>query len=123
MKFPAIYGICVGFLMLAQWAFFLAAGQVPEVQTEPVRLAFHLVAEFITAVGLVISGVGLLRGARPAKAAYTVCAGMLMYSVIVSPGYFAQQGQWVFVAMFGALLLLAAGSLIWLHRGERYMNR
>jgi hypothetical protein len=32
---------------------------------------------------------------------------MVIYSEIVSPGYFAQRGQWLFVLMF-AMLLLAA---------------
>lgn len=111
MKFSAIFGICVGVLMLAQWGFFLAAGQVPEVQTEPVRLAFHLAAELVTALGLVISGIGLLRRSRWAVNAYLVAAGLLLYSVIVSPGYFAQQGQWIFVAMFGVLLALAVAGI------------
>jgi hypothetical protein len=40
-----------------------------------------------------------------------VFAGMLIYSVIVSPGYFAQQGQWALVAMFAVLLVLAIVSV------------
>ena len=33
--------------------------------------------------------------------------GMLLYTVIVSPGYFAQLGQWAMVAVFALLLVLA----------------
>jgi NADH:ubiquinone oxidoreductase subunit 2 (subunit N) len=36
---------------------------------------------------------------------------MLVYSVIASPGYFAQQGQWLLVLMFLALLTMTVGSL------------
>ena len=36
-----------------------------------------------------------------------VALGMLLYTVIVSPGYFAQRGEWPLVAMFGVLLLSA----------------
>jgi hypothetical protein len=37
---------------------------------------------------------------------------MLLYTVIVSPGYFAEKGQWAFVAMFAVLLLLALLSIV-----------
>lgn len=93
MKFAAWYGIAVGVLMLGQWAFFLLSGQTPEIKTEPFRLAFHLAAEFGTALGLIASGLALLRGAAWANGAYLTSAGMLLYSVIVSPGYFAQLGS------------------------------
>ena len=68
--FAAYYGIIVGILMLAQWGFFLAAGQVPEVQTEPIRLAFHLAAEFFTAAGLIATGFGLLKKYSWAKTGF-----------------------------------------------------
>lgn len=45
MRFVAWYSIMVGLLMLAQRLFFLLAGQVPELQAEPYRIAFHLVGE------------------------------------------------------------------------------
>jgi hypothetical protein len=37
---------------------------------------------------------------------------MLVYSVIASPGYFAQQGQWALVAMFAVLLILSVISVV-----------
>lgn len=111
MKFSGWFGIIVGFLMLAQWSFFLATGQVPELQTEPIRIYFHLTSEFVTAMGLLLSGIGLLRNTSWGKIGYLVATGMLLYSVIVSPGYFAQQGQWVPVGMFAVLLIMALMSL------------
>jgi hypothetical protein len=111
MKFAGWYGIVVGLMMMGQWGFFLAAGQVPELNTEPVRLAFHLAAEFGTAIALLASGAALVRGRRWGLDVYLVAVGMLIYSVIVSPGYFAQQGQWALVGMFGILLLLALVSI------------
>jgi len=36
-----------------------------------------------------------------------VALGMLLYTVIVSPDYFARLGQWAMVAIFALLLLLA----------------
>ncbi|HXF62326.1 MAG TPA: hypothetical protein VNK95_11960 [Caldilineaceae bacterium] len=112
MKFAAGYGILVGLLMIGQWLFFLATGQVPELQSEPWQIYCHLAAEFVTAAGLIFSGVALLRGLVWARATYLVAAGMLLYSVIASPGYFAQQGQWTMVAMFAGLLVLALVSIV-----------
>jgi hypothetical protein len=112
MKLAGYYGIFIGVMMAAQWVFFIAARLVPELQTEPIRIAFHLAAEFITALGLVVSGIGLLRRVPWAKNAYLLFTGMLAYSAIVSPGYFAQQGQWIFVLMFAILLALAAASVL-----------
>jgi hypothetical protein len=111
MKFAGWYGIVVGILMLCQWGFFLGAGQVPELQTEPYRIAFHLAGEFLTAVLLVVSGFGLLRGKGWAASLFLVAAGMVIYSEIVSPGYFAQSGQWVLVGMFAVLFIFALVSV------------
>lgn len=115
MKFAGIYSIVVGVLMLAQWVFSLAAGQVPEVQSEPIALAFHLAAEALTALALIVCGAGLLQKKTWARTGVLVALGMLLYTVIVSPGYFAQQGTWALVVMFAVLLGLAVYSLrlIW----------
>lgn len=118
MKFAGWYGIVVGLLMLAMWGFFLATGQVPELQTEPFRIYFHLAAEFTTAIGLIVGGIGLLRGFSRATIIYFVAAGMVLYSLIVSPGYYAQQGQWVFVAMFIVLAALTMFSITQLGRAK-----
>jgi hypothetical protein len=105
--------------MLAQWSVFLLTGNVPELQTEPLRIAFHLAGEFTTAIGLVVSGIGLLRGRRWAARLYLLAAGMLLYTVIVSPGYFAQQGHWPMVGMFGALFALTLASIATVLRAAR----
>ncbi len=98
--------------MAVQWIFFLAAGQVPEFETEPVAITFHLTAELLTAVVLIAAGVGLLRQARHAKAVYLAALGMLSYTVINSAGYFTQNGDWLFVVMFGVLLVLTVASFL-----------
>ncbi|HLO31770.1 MAG TPA: hypothetical protein VK249_21635 [Anaerolineales bacterium] len=108
MKFPAWYGILVGFLMIAQWTFSILSGGVPEFQTEPWRIAFHLAAEAVTAFVLIVGGVAALKSIGWARQVLLVGLGMVIYSEIVSPGYFAQLGQWVFVMMFAMILIGAA---------------
>ncbi|MGD8625314.1 MAG: hypothetical protein PVJ34_12300 [Anaerolineae bacterium] len=111
MIFAAVFALVVGAGMIGQWALFLATGQVPELQTEPLRIRFHLAAEFATALALIVGGLALLANQPWGRWLYLLAVGMLLYTVIVSPGYFAQKGQWAFVAMFAAILLLALVSL------------
>jgi len=118
VKFAAWSSLAIGVLMLAQWTFFLGAGQVPEIRTEPVALAFHLAAEAATAVALITAGILLLRGRAQGITWGLVANGMLIYTVIVSPGYFAQLGQWPLVGMFAVLLALAIVSIVQLQKAK-----
>jgi hypothetical protein len=112
MTFSAVFALIVGAGMIGQWLFFLATGRVPELKTEPLRIRFHLAAEFATAVVLVVGGLALLTGQTWGRWFYLLAVGMLLYTVIVSPGYFAEKGQWAFVGMFAVVLLLALVSLV-----------
>ena len=112
MIFAGVFAIVVGIGMIGQWTLSLVKGQVPELRTEPVRIRFHLAAEFATALALLVSGIGLLAGGAWARDAYLVAAGMLLYTIIVSPGYFAQQGQWLMPALFAVILVLLLVTLV-----------
>jgi hypothetical protein len=116
LRFPAWCSLSIGVLMFAQWSFFLVSGQVPEIRTAPIALAFHLAAEAATALALIVAGILLLRGHRYGIAVGLVANGMLIYTVIVSPGYFAQLGQWPLVGLFATLLSLALASVVRLAR-------
>ncbi len=111
MVFPAVVALAVGLLMVGQWAFFLLNGQVPELETEPRAIRFHLAAEFVTTGALVAAGLGLLLGTGWGRSLYLVATGMLLYTLVNSPGYFAQRGQWALVGMFAVLLVLALAGL------------
>ena len=112
MKFSAWYGIIVGFIMIAQWFFFIATGSVPELQSEPWRITLHLAAEFTTALMLIVSSIAVLKTAAWGRKVLLVGLGMLIYSEIVSPGYFAQLGQWALVGMFAVLLFGATVAVL-----------
>jgi hypothetical protein len=111
MAFPALFAIFVGLLMILQWSFLLLTGKVSELKTEPVRITFHIVGEMVTALLLIIGGVGLWVHAGWGLFVYLIGGGMLLYTLIVSPGYYAQLRQWPFVIMFVILLLLLLVSL------------
>jgi len=107
MRFPSGFAIFIGACMLAQWTWFLFSGSVPELHSEPVRLGFHLAAETLTALLLIVAGGAGLGSKRWARPLLLVSLGMLLYTVIVSPGYFAQRGQVGFVVMFAVIFALA----------------
>jgi hypothetical protein len=111
MVFASVFALIVGAGMIGQWLFFLATGQVPELKTEPLRIVFHLAAEFTTAIALLVGGIALLTGQTWGRWFYLLAMGMLLYTVIVSPGYFAEKGQWAFVGMFAVVLLLTLVSI------------
>lgn len=119
MAFSAWYSIVVGIGMLAQWGLFLGTGQVPELQTEPLRIYFHLAGEALTAFALIFSGVGLIKQRTWGREVALFAHGLLFYTVVVSPGYFAQTGEWPLVAMFGVILVLGLQSVAVLMRGVR----
>jgi len=62
-------------------------------KTEPIQIWFHIIGEMITALALILSGIGLITRRPWASILYLVASGMLIYTAIVSPGYFAQQGK------------------------------
>lgn len=112
MVFAAVVGIVVGTGMLIQWAMLFATRQIPELQHEPIRIWFHIAGEVATAVLLIAGGIGLLMGLPGARTTFFVSMGMLLYTAIVSPGYFAQQGKWGWLAAFAVLVGLSVAAVI-----------
>ncbi|UMZ74417.1 hypothetical protein [Natranaerofaba carboxydovora] len=102
--------------MIGLWTMLLFTSQVPELVTSPFSIAFHLAAEFVTAFFLIVGGVMLYLEHLLGVKIYLASIGMLLYTVINSSGYYAQNGEWSFVAMFAVLFVLAVTSLIGLVR-------
>lgn len=111
MIFPAVFAILIGVGMIAQWTLSYINKQIPELQTEPVRIKFHITAEMLTAAFLLVAGVGLLLSAPWAIYLFLIAIGMLFYTSVVSPGYFAQQGQWGWLIIFGVIITLGIISI------------
>ncbi len=111
MRFAGIYGITVGILIFIQWMFFLLTAHIPELDTAPFEIVFHLAAEFMTSVIIIAGGISVLRRKPWAARLYYLASGMLIYAVVNSAGYFVQLGQWPFVIMFGILFFLTVLSV------------
>jgi peptidoglycan/LPS O-acetylase OafA/YrhL len=108
----AIYSLFIGILMAGMWSVFIITGQVPEFTFKPVEISLHLIAEFLTSILLIIAGIGILKKQRKAYNLNLVALGMLLYTLIVSPGYYLQKGEPVFVGMFSLFLILTIIALI-----------
>jgi peptidoglycan/LPS O-acetylase OafA/YrhL len=102
----AAYSVLIGIMMAAMWTVFALTDQIPEIDTKPREIAFHLAAEFLTAFALIAGGLGLALKRSWGFPLNTTALGMLAYTVIVSPGYYAQKENYAFVGMFGVLMLL-----------------
>jgi hypothetical protein len=107
----SIFSILVGIFMLVFWAALLAKKQVPADQ-KPWAISFHLAGEWATAALLVVSGFGLWAGFGWARLLSGVSLGMLLYTVVVSPGYYAQLKNKPMVAIFAVLIVLTAIAII-----------
>lgn len=112
MAYSAIFAVVVGLGMIGQWSFSYFSKQIPELEDEPIRIGFHIAAEMATALSLIVSGIAVAAGVAWAGSAYLVSIGMLFYTAIVSPGYFAQKGDWKWLGVFAVLIGGGLASLI-----------
>lgn len=106
-KIASIFSIIIGIAMLGMWTVFLATGQVPELQTKFYEIALHIVGEVATAITLIIGGYGLYKSKKWGFQAYIFSMGMLLYTLIVSPGYYLQRGEAVMTGMFTVFFIIA----------------
>jgi hypothetical protein len=105
-KITAIYSIIIGIAMIGMWLSFIATNQVPEIKTEPIRITYHLIGEFLTAILLLIGGFGLFTKRGWGFHVFLISMGMLLYTVIVSAGYYAENGDMAMLGMFTVFQVL-----------------
>jgi len=118
MLFGAVFAITAGVMLIGQWTVTIIRRQVPgpeagaTVGRGRLEMLFHWAAEYGTAFALLTGGTGLLLDLAWGRTVYLVSMGMLVYTVVNSPGYFAQKREWPVVGMFAVLLVLALVSLV-----------
>ncbi|MFX0177164.1 MAG: hypothetical protein ACFE85_13170 [Candidatus Hodarchaeota archaeon] len=109
-----IYAILIGIGIIGLWIMLLRTKKVPELNTEPVAIKFHITAEMIMGILALMSGIFLLIGLSWASYFFILAMGLVIYAVINSAGYYGQRKQWSFVIMFG-IILIASISLVLLN--------
>jgi hypothetical protein len=103
----AIYSILVGLAIIATWIILLSTGQVPELETAPLPITFHIIAEFITAAILLAGGIGLILSRTWAFNIYLLSMGMLIYAVVNASGLYAQRGNMAMIVVFIVVIIIA----------------
>jgi hypothetical protein len=91
------------------WIFLLGKREVPELRTKPTQIFFHLVAELLTSITLILGGVGLFMDQPWGVALFFIAIGMAIYSTINAAGFYGQLKDW---PMFIVLLVFTFVSLI-----------
>jgi peptidoglycan/LPS O-acetylase OafA/YrhL len=117
-RLVSVYSIFVGLFMIGFWLMLLLTDQVPSDQ-KPFAISFHLAGEFLTAVLLAVSGVGIWLKKSWSKSFSFLALGLLLYTVVVSPGYYAQLGEMPMVAIFMILTVLTLVSIVIQFKSEK----
>lgn len=110
-----IYSVLIGLMMIGLWFSLLLTKKVPELKSAnyaPKLIAYHIVAEFLTAIMLIISGIGLFLVSDWARILSAISLGMLLYSVINSPGKYAHEKNLPMVIVFTTITVLTIAAII-----------
>jgi len=105
--------------MIVMWVVMLLSGSVTELRDGSVEIYLHLVAEFATSIVLIVGGALVLMRRWPGNSVLLVGLGMLTYTVVVSPGYYADLGEFAFIVMFAVLFVLTVAAIVVTLRGAR----
>jgi len=114
-----VYAICIGVAMMGMWSVFLATDNVPELEETPVMISFHMAAEFLTAIALLIGGFGLITTRSWGLRMYLIAMGMVLYSTISEGlGYYGEMGDVSMIVLFTTLTLVTAAFITMLLYGK-----
>ena len=105
----SIYIILIGIAMLCMWLLLLIKREVPDLKTKPTQIFFHLIAEFLTSIMLIIGGIGYLMNQPWGVALFFIAVGMVIYSTINAAGFYGQLKDW---PMFITLIVFTFISLL-----------
>jgi hypothetical protein len=107
MSLATLFAVLAGLFLLLQWSYFFATGQMADLRTEPAKAALHLLAEFVTAVALIVGGWAVFADQAWGMQLYLVAMGMLLYAVINGSGEYVEIRAWTMAGVFLVLFLSA----------------
>ncbi len=105
----SVYIILIGIAMLCMWLLLLIKREVPDLKTKPTQIFFHLIAEFLTSIMLIIGGIGYFMNQPWGVALFFIAVGMVIYSTINAAGFYGQLKDW---PMFITLIVFTFISLL-----------
>jgi hypothetical protein len=96
--------------MVVWWTLDVRSGALRRPDRQLIEIALHLTAEFVTATLLVAGGIVVLADGRTVVLA--IALGMLLYTVIQSPGYFVSRREWAPVGLFALVGVATVGAIL-----------
>jgi len=120
LRISGIFQLVCGAGIIGIWITNMLLGAIPELQTEPIRIGMHLLAEAATGASLFASGLYIFLKRMKCNALFYLSSGALLYTLIISPGYFTQKGQWGIAALFLILLVITVAILAAQSEDDRY---
>jgi hypothetical protein len=106
----AWYAIAVGVAMVGWWAVEVRGGVLRRPDRSPGEIGLHVAAEMLAAVGLVAGGALVL--ADRTSSVLLVALGMLLYTLVQSPGYSVARREWAMVVIFAVLAATTVAAIV-----------
>lgn len=105
-KITAYFYIIVGIGIICLWLMLGFTNQIPEFETEPISIIFHIFIEVSMAIMCIVTGILLIKNHSLGRNFLFISSGMLIYSVINSSGYYGDLGQYLMIVFFGIILII-----------------
>ncbi|MFH1329260.1 MAG: hypothetical protein ABIJ48_01170 [Actinomycetota bacterium] len=108
LLYVTVVSLFIGAGMAGFWSLAVVARKVPEIQAGRVDIRFHVAAEYATALALLAGGAAVLADHHAAWSVglSSLALGLLVYTRIASPGYYAEKRDQAGVLMFAGFWVL-----------------
>ena len=108
----SIYSILSGIMIIGTWFFLFKQNSLNELHKRRMEMTSHLIAEIITAILLIIAGVGLLLNIAWATIISPVSLGMLFYAIVNISGRYVEDRDTVMVIILTVAAALTAIAIV-----------
>lgn len=106
--------ILIGLGILGFWFGAIVTHSVPEIDGGGIEIWFHIAAEVVTGFLLAVGGIAVLVESEATLSIVlsSLSLGMLIYTLIASPGYYAERAQASRMWMFAGIWALTIPAVV-----------
>ena len=116
------FGLIIGMTMIIWWILAISTQSISEFEDEPFGISMHIMAEFATALILILGSILLIRNKPVAIGIIRISLGMLFYTSLASSGYFMDRNEVIPVILFSMILIATSILIILSFRKSAYKN-
>jgi len=112
--FAVVVMIVVGAGIVGFWGISVAGGSVPEIRAGTREIWFHVAAEVLTGAALVAAAIATIADPEASWAAWPSAGafGMLVYTLIQSPGYYVDHRDPAMLGMFAGVWVVTIPAIV-----------